>query len=92
MVEKTQPSDAVQGEGKQHPTFTTTPTSNTNRHALNPGLVLVPGFRDLVLRWQEGVVDGCGGGVTKCSQPQEFDLRQTQGAGITRPVQPQANS
>lgn len=52
---------------------------------------MVPGFRDLVLRGQEGVIDGCGGSVTECRQPQEFDLRQTQGAGITRPVQPQAN-
>lgn len=55
-------------------------------------LFLVPCFRDLVLRRQEGVVDGCRGGVTECSQAQEFDLRQTQSAGVTRTVQPQANS
>lgn len=54
--------------------------------------VVLPGFRNLVLRWQERVVDCCGGGVTECCQTQQFDLRQTQRAGITRPVQPQANS
>lgn len=55
-------------------------------------LFLLPGFRDLVLRWQERVVDSCRGGVTESRQSQELDLRQTQGAGITRSVQPQANS
>lgn len=69
----------------------TTPTSNTNVLSIQEQ-VLVPSFRDLVLRWQEGVVNSCRGGVTKCRQSQEFDLRQTQGTGITRPVQPQANS
>lgn len=51
----------------------------------------VPGFGDLVLRGQEGVVDRRRGGVAKRRQAQEFNLRQTQGAGIARSVQPQAN-
>lgn len=53
--------------------------------------LLVPGLRHLVLRRKEGVVDGCRGGVAERRQAQQFDLRQTQRAGITRPVQPQAN-
>lgn len=53
---------------------------------------MVPGFRDLVLRGQERVVNSGGGGVTEGCQAQEFDLRETKGAGITRPVQPQTDS
>lgn len=82
VVEEAQPPNAVKEEMMR-----SNPQS-THRTPSSP----LPGFRDLVLRWQEGVVDSCRGGVTKRRQTQELDLRQAQGAGVSRPVQPQAHS
>lgn len=58
---------------------------NIDTHCIQDASWL-PGFGDLVLRRQKGVIDCCRGGVTKCCQTQEFDLRETQVAGITRPM------
>lgn len=53
--------------------------------------VLPPGFGDLVLRRQKGVVDSGRGRVSERRQSQQLDLREAQRAGVTGPVEPQAH-
>lgn len=63
-----------------------------NWHKLSPATGALPRFGDLVLGGKEGVVDGGRGGVSKGGEAQQFDLRQSQGAGIPRTMETEADS
>lgn len=53
--------------------------------------MLPPGFGHLVLRRQEGIVDGGRRRVPKRRKSQQLDLGQAQRAGVAGPVEPQAH-
>lgn len=60
-------------------------------HKLPPDTGALPGFGDLVLRGQEGIIDSGRGGVPKGSEAQQFDLREAQGTGVPRTMETKAD-